>query len=124
TRARMIKSIYEHISYDPEWLEYYLFQEDLEFLVQIMNHNPNLNNLTEEDIYKLNILFDTFLVYFDKDEMIYKIPKSVIDALLLYIPTGTHNQIDEFYHFMYGLLQTRGYITIEDAETIYRRLKP
>lgn len=124
TRARMIKSIYEHISYDPEWLEYYLFQEDLEFLVQIMNHNPDLKNLTEEDIYKLNILFDTFLVYFDKGEMIYKIPKSVKDALLLYIPTGTHSQIDEFYHFMYGLLQSRGYITIEDAETIYKRLKP
>lgn len=124
TRTKMIKSVYEHITYNPECLEYYVCQEDLAFLVQLVTNNEDFKKLNETDILKLEVLTNKFLVYYDVVDRKYKIPQLIKDAIHLYMPTGNHSYIDEFYHFIHGLIQTRGIMPLEEAKTIYNKLKP
>src|SRR5690554_400531 len=65
-----------------------------------------------------------YVIYFDKQTRKYVIPEKLQEALSLYVPTNLHETLDNFYRFMHGLLMTRGFMSIKEAEKIYLNLKP
>jgi len=124
TRRQMLEAIYDEMAFHPDLLEYYIDASALNMLLH-MSHSPIIiKNLTYNDLQIIEKLSQAYLIYYDKTLRNYIIPDRLKKALELYEPSGNHQALDEFYDFIYGLLLSRGYIGVSEAQDIYYKTKP
>ncbi len=124
TRKKMLEAIYSQIVFSPEWLEKYLKEDVLEFLIKFSKNNFDLTKISLLEYQYLEELQESYLVYYDKNKRKYIIPSIIKETISNCFISSEHKLLDEFYYFIKGLLLTRGFVFATRAKEIYKKLKP
>lgn len=98
--------------------------EALHLLIQMTQHKTKLNFESIEECKLIQELQDSFLLAFYGMPEGFKVPEMIQGIFKDIQISERHNDLDDIYHFLNGVILVRGHIAMSELEVIFQECKP
>lgn len=125
TRPYMLNLIYNNLTENPEELYNHASIDAILFLQGLLKSSKTITMRELRELDSKNVYpeaSDGLLVYSDLNTGEVVIPNRIRQLILDFKTTNNHKQVDDIYLFVKGLVNTRGVVSLDIANDIFKKL--